>query len=338
MIYDIVIVGAGMSGIAAGNQLSENGYNVKILDKGKILGGRLATRRISINGKKNVFDYGCKYLEATSYEFGNKIIELIKSDDIKKWNVNNQNAVLGELDKTLKFINKKSIREIAILLAKNLDIETKTKVKVIRNGDEHWNIYTDRKKEYKAKNLILSMPIPQSLDLIEKSNLDLNNQKLRKLSEVKYNKSIVGLFTLKGKSNLVKEGGLKIENENIEFITDNNLKGINSNHTAIVVEMTDKFSRSNWNKSDAELLSKIKGLSEEWIGTEIINEQIHKWKYSTPASIYNKRFEYFNNLLPLYIIGDAFMGNNVESAYLSGFFSAKHLIEKNVSILETLDI
>lgn len=338
MIYDILIVGAGMSGIAAGNQLIENGYNVKILDKGKMLGGRLATRRISIDGKRTVFDYGCKYLEATSYEFGNKIIELIKSDDIKKWNITNQNAVLGELDKSLKFINKKSIREIAIKLAKNLDIETNTKVQILKKENIYWNIQTDRKIEYQAKNVILSMPIPQSLDLIKKSNLEFSDQKIRKLSEVKYNKSIVGLFTLKEKSNLIKEGGLKIENEDIAFITDNNLKGINSNFTAVVVEMTDKFSRSNWNKGETELLSKIKELSKDWIGTEIFNEQIHKWKYSTPASIYNKRFEVFNNPLPLYIIGDAFMGNNVESAYLSGFFSAKHLIEKNISILETSEL
>lgn len=338
MVYDVLIVGAGMSGISAGNQLVENGYNVKILDKGKMLGGRLATRRISVDGKKTVFDYGCKYLEATSYEFGNKIIELIKNDEIKKWNINNQIAVLGELDKSLKFINKKSIREIAIQLAKNLDVETNTKVQILKKGNECWNIYTDAKKEYQAKNIILTMPIPQSLDLIKKSNLDLSNQKLRKLSEVKYNKSIVGLFTLNGKSNLIKEGGLKIENEDIDFITDNNLKGINSNHTAIVVEMTDKFSRSNWNKGESEVLSKIKKLSEDWIGTNFINEQIHKWKYSTPASIYDKRFEFFNNPLPLYIIGDAFMGNNVESAYLSGHFSAKHLIEKNISILEASEL
>ncbi len=334
MIFDVLIVGAGMSGITAGNQLMENGFNVKLLDKGKMLGGRLATRRISYNGKKNVFDYGCKYLEASSVEFSNKMIDLIKKDQIKKWNVTNQNSVLNELDKSLKFISKSSIREIAIELAKNLNVDSNTKVEKIKNESDFWRVETSAGKEFKTSRLILSMPIPQSLELFKKSKIILDESKIKKLSEIRYNKSIVALFTMKSKSNLLKEGGLKIDNGDIAFITDNNLKGINSNQTAIVVEMTNEFSIKNWDKSDSEVLRKIKELSEDWIGSEILESQIHKWKYSTPASIYNKRFEVFNNPLPIYIIGDAFMGNNVESAYLSGYFSAKNIIEKNVSQLE----
>ena len=106
MIYDAIIVGAGISGITAGNKLIEKGLNVKLLDKGKMLGGRLATRRISYNGKKTVFDYGCKYLEASSFEFSTKIVDLIRGNNLKKWNVINQNSLLNELDKSLKFISK----------------------------------------------------------------------------------------------------------------------------------------------------------------------------------------------------------------------------------------
>jgi len=47
--YDVVIVGAGISGIISGKYLQENGFTVKILDKGKAIGGRLATRRMELN-------------------------------------------------------------------------------------------------------------------------------------------------------------------------------------------------------------------------------------------------------------------------------------------------
>ena len=335
MIYDAIIVGAGMSGITAGNKLIEKGFNVKLLDKGKMLGGRLATRRISYNGKKTVFDYGCKYLEASSFEFSTKIVDLIRGNNLKKWNVINQNSLLNELDKSLKFISKKSIRDVAIELAKDLNVESNTKVEIIKNESYYWSVYTDDKKEFRSKNLLLSMPIPQSLDLMKKSNIKFDETKLRSLNKVKYNKSIVGIFTIKNKSNLFQEGGLKIENGDIAFITDNNLKGINSNQTAIVVEMTNEFSVKNWDNSESEVITKIKELSQDWIGTEFLFAQIHKWKYSTPSTIYNKRFEVFDDPLPLYIIGDAFMGNNVESAYLSGLFSAKNIVGKNTDMMES---
>ena len=43
---DVVIVGAGICGLLAANTLSAGGYRVIVLDKGRGLGGRLATRRI----------------------------------------------------------------------------------------------------------------------------------------------------------------------------------------------------------------------------------------------------------------------------------------------------
>ena len=99
--------------------------------------------------------------------------------------------------------------------------------------------------------------------------------------------------------------------------------------------MTNEFSVKNWDNSESEVITKIKELSQDWIGTEFLFAQIHKWKYSTPSTIYNKRFEVFDDPLPLYIIGDAFMGNNVESAYLSGLFSAKNIVGKNTDMMES---
>ena len=43
---DIVIVGAGLTGIMAARTLTDKGYEVLVIDKGKSVGGRMATRRI----------------------------------------------------------------------------------------------------------------------------------------------------------------------------------------------------------------------------------------------------------------------------------------------------
>ena len=43
---DILIIGAGLAGLSAANDLQQAGHQVLVIDKGRGLGGRLAGRRI----------------------------------------------------------------------------------------------------------------------------------------------------------------------------------------------------------------------------------------------------------------------------------------------------
>ena len=43
---DVLIIGAGLAGLMAANSLKEQGWQVTLVDKGRSVGGRLATRRI----------------------------------------------------------------------------------------------------------------------------------------------------------------------------------------------------------------------------------------------------------------------------------------------------
>ena len=168
------------------------------------------------------------------------------------------------------------------------------------------------------------------MDLLENSKIFIPADKQANLKKVVYNRCIVAMLTLSSPSLLKLEGGIQIKEESISFITDNNLKGINRSKTAVTVEMTNSFSHRNWEDSDDEIAKKIIELSSPWIGSKVIHYKIHKWKYSQPTISYNKRFEIIDEHKTLYLAGDAFLGNNVESAYLSGLSAALE-IEANFS-------
>ncbi len=323
--YDVVIVGAGISGITAGKYLHKNGFSVKILDKGKAIGGRLATRRINFNDEQLQIDYGCKYLEAHTFEFSQELVDLIKNDTIKKWTTSNQNTFLDELEKNLKFIGRQSMRQIAIELSKDLSISNSVKITNINYAGDDWNIIDDKKRLIKAEAVILTMPVPQSLELINNSKLEIPTEIYNNLAKVEYARSIAGILILENNSNIKNEGGLKFEDGPISFITDNNLKGVNNSLTALTIEMANDFSIENWGRSDEEIAELIIEASSEYFNSKVLKSQIHKWKYSTPLKSYPKKFESVNLPGKLYFAGDAFLGNNVESAYLSGLYSAKSL-------------
>ena len=49
-MIDIVVIGAGMSGIACARVLRAAGLPVRLIDKGRGVGGRMATRWANVHG------------------------------------------------------------------------------------------------------------------------------------------------------------------------------------------------------------------------------------------------------------------------------------------------
>lgn len=60
----IAILGAGLAGLSAAQALTAAGREVRLFDKGRAAGGRLATRRIEYAGQTHRFDHGAQYLRA----------------------------------------------------------------------------------------------------------------------------------------------------------------------------------------------------------------------------------------------------------------------------------
>lgn len=65
----IAIIGAGLAGLSAARALAARGVPVRLFDKGRAPGGRLATRRAEQDGVKLQFDHGAQYLRAEGAGF-----------------------------------------------------------------------------------------------------------------------------------------------------------------------------------------------------------------------------------------------------------------------------
>jgi hypothetical protein len=62
---DFAIIGAGMAGLACGRDLVARGITVRLFDKGRAPGGRVATRRVTTaQGAVLQFDHGAQYATA----------------------------------------------------------------------------------------------------------------------------------------------------------------------------------------------------------------------------------------------------------------------------------
>lgn len=73
-LTDILIIGAGMSGLTAASALQQAGREVIVVDKGRGVGGRMATRRIGAA----TFDHGAQFVTARTPRVAAAIQEWLK--------------------------------------------------------------------------------------------------------------------------------------------------------------------------------------------------------------------------------------------------------------------
>ena len=78
---DVVILGGGIAGCACSDLLTKSGYSVTIAEKGRGVGGRMSTRRMS--GAR--IDHGAQFLTMRDERTRGLFNELMTAGIMEKW-------------------------------------------------------------------------------------------------------------------------------------------------------------------------------------------------------------------------------------------------------------
>ena len=314
-----IVVGGGISGLISATLLQHQGIKVTVLDKGRGIGGRLATRRIrhskSVEG---VFDYGTQYFSVKQSDFQIWIDDWLERGIIKQWC-----RGFDEADGKPRYCGVGGTRGIAKYLAKDLDVRTGTRV-VKLNYDRNWSIETEDNK-FQGDFLLMTPPVPQSLTLLDDSGIALPSDIREALERVSYHPCIAVLALLEQPSNIPPPGGMAITDEPLVWLADNYQKGISPQGYAVTLHATPSFSNQHWECSDAEIARKLFAAASPWL-TPAIEYQVHRWRYSLPKSYYSQPHMTLSDL-SLTLAGDAFVAPKIEGAVLSGMAAAKSIID-----------
>jgi renalase len=151
---DIVIIGSGMAGLACGRLLMEVGLQPLVLDKGRGLGGRMATRRVEIARTTHGFDHGAQYFTIRDPDFRHALSPV--TGVFAPWDDD-----MGEP----RFVGQPGMSSLPKALAEGLEVQQGIEITAIRREGPAW-LLESSSGPLLARHVVMTIPAPQASRLL----------------------------------------------------------------------------------------------------------------------------------------------------------------------------
>ncbi|MFZ9737035.1 MAG: NAD(P)/FAD-dependent oxidoreductase [Prochlorotrichaceae cyanobacterium] len=340
------ILGGGIAGLAAANALQSQGVAVSVVDKGQGIGGRLASRRLRWDPDPQVLgvaDYGALQFRVTDPRFQHQVDRWVEQGLLRLDPSSAPNAEQGQLGHL--YSGTSSLRTFTQRISQDLSLYLKTRVTQI-----HWQA-TTQTWELTALNptgtavplllhpthLIVTCPVPQTLVLLQESAIPLTPEQHHNLHNVRYHPCLTVLLLLANPSQIPATGLRKAElPPELSTLRCHYHSGISPQGYAVTLQASPTFSEQHWEAEDSWIINQLITLAQPWLGSSVLTQHLHRWRYSQPAQYYLCSDRPHLALQPnLILAGDAFTTQqqeidpslSVQQAFLSGLSAAAAITE-----------
>lgn len=309
-----IIVGAGICGLLAARTLQAAGVEVTVLDKGRGVGGRLATRRLG----DAVFDHGAQYFTARAPSFRSLVEQWQASGIVARWFERDQAGTAEPCYAALG-----GMTQLAKHLAVGLDVRTDVHVMRLTRQAEEWQVHAATGETWQAEAVVLTAPAPQSLVLAESGGLPVPEPLRSQLASLQYDPCLTLMVTLAGPPLVPPPGGLKPDRAPISWLSDNGQKGVSPLGHAVTIQATAAWSQAMFEMPDAFIAEALIAAASPWFAPESVRGfELQKWRYSIARRVLPELFARLHAAPSLFMAGDACGGPRVEGAALSGLAAA----------------
>lgn len=321
-----IVVGAGVSGLLAAQELQNAGWRVTVLDKGRGVGGRMATRRVG----DGAFDHGAQFFTVRSERFEKLVEAWLEAGVVEEWTRGFADAggEHGE-DGHPRYRGAEGMTSVPKYLARGLDVRNGEQVVTVEPEETGWEVICESGLRARGSALLLTPPAPQSLALIGAGAYDLPEKIRQQLDEISYDPCIALMALMEGPTSVPEPGGMQVKGELLDWIGDNQRKGI-SQAPGITIHAAPQWSRERFDAPDTEVSDALLSLAGEQLDSNIsprvLETSIARWRYSWVTNSHPEPCLVTSEDPSLIFAGDAFGQPKVEGAALSGLAAADYLL------------
>ncbi len=310
---DVLVIGAGMAGLAAAGALQEAGRKVVVVDKGRGVGGRLATRRFG----GATFDHGAQFVTARSARFAEVLEKARAAGAAREW----CRGFLGKRDGHLRWCGCGGMTALARHMAVGLEVVSEKQVRALQQSGGAWRVALADGSHWLAGAVVVTAPVPQALELLAQGGVGLLPEMERRLSAIEYECCLAVLAVLDGPSGWPAPGAFALEGGPVAWMADNQVKGISA-EPAITLHATPEFSLAHWDQDRRQSGQELLDAVRPRLGAGVKDFQVHGWRFSKPMEAGREACAVVRRDPFLAVAGDAFAGSRVEGAALSGWAAA----------------
>jgi renalase len=339
-VYDALIVGAGICGLMAAGQLLDHGASVMILDKGRGVGGRLATRRIGAGRA----DHGAQFFTVRSAHFQEFVNRWLEQNLVFRWSTGWSEGSLATAtggDGHPRYAVHSGMNALpkhlaALHRAKGADVLTGVKVTSAAHTEDAWVVTAEDGRTWHSRSLVLTPPAPQSLGILDAGGVELAASDRQALTAISYAPCLCAMLLVDSSVRLPAPGAVQRPHDDIAWIADNQRKGISPAATVLTLHGSPGWSTARYNDSDEDLITTFRAALKLWLASTpetgladsdlVRAAEVKRWRYALSTVLHPEPYLRPAGVSPLYVGGDGFASPRVEGAALSGLAIADALL------------
>lgn len=299
----VIVIGAGISGVTCARVLSEAGLGVRVLDRGRRIGGRMASR--SVDGRP--VDIGASYVTASDPGFVGVVADWRQRGLVHPW-TDTFAALTGGGSETkrgpMRYGAARGLRSLVEDLGAGLDLESDHAVeRVTADGGL-------RVDGVAASAVVLAMPDPQGVRVLDDTLPDE-----RAALTVDFEPVLALTATFASRSWDV-DGAFLNDDPVLDWVADDGRRR-GDGASVLVAHSASEFAAQHLVDPDAATGPMVEALRRNLAVAEPIQADVHRWTFARPSTGRTERF--FLGDRNVGICGDAWSEKpRVEGAYLSG--------------------
>ena len=300
----IAIIGAGMAGLTCATRLASLDHEVRLFDKGRGAGGRMAVRHVETGDGPVTLDHGAPYFRAVGLPFAAKVNSWIAEGQVAKWPAAGRDAYVGipAMNSPLK------------AMADALDVRWNTRIDTLERSDNGWMAKGETAPDETFDAAIVAVPAEQAGPLLSPHDPSMARAAMAVTSMPCWTVMASFAAPVPRTQSILQERGA------LFWAARNSDKPRRAAQESWVLQATARWSRDHLEYSAEDVADMlIRQFADIAQGDlpEILSLSAHRWRYSQPESADGSIY-LWNAARGIGACGDWLSGALVEDAWLSG--------------------
>lgn len=305
----IGIVGAGIAGLSCAERLQAAGHAVRVFNKGRGAGGRMATRRVALPSADVAFDHGAQYFTARDPRFATMVAEWHASGIVAPWPSAGDDAWVGT----------PGMNAVVKALAHPLAVEWNARIDRLRRSDGAWFLAPLSDESFDA--VIVATPAEQAAPLLVAHDPAMAAMAQACPSAPCWTAMVAFDEPVALVEDIIRDVGI------IGWAARNSAKPGRGATEAWVIQATADWSREHLEDEEAKvvdaLLAALATKATRALPKPVVRIG-HRWRYARVKAAPHGAL--WNDAMRIGAVGDWLLAPRVESAWLSGRMVAERIL------------